>query len=213
MTFQYSTTFVKSAADWNAHARREVTAQSYRAVTAEHFLEKLLFVPQKGVLKDIKRECTETGLYIEGDGWPSLRINTSKVSKPKERHIYPPFVEVLTKINNSIQVNDRTFSTTWNNTSDKSPKSQEQHTTRIRPDISNLLGSQEDVNKWEAALAQDVDVQNESKEEEKVLLFHPPQRRCSDTHNQNREGTQGGEGPASKKKKGKEKKVPALHRI
>ena len=42
MTFQYSMTPVISAVDWNAHAWREVTAQSYRTVTVKHFLEKLL---------------------------------------------------------------------------------------------------------------------------------------------------------------------------
>ena len=182
MTFQYSTTPVNSAADWNAHARREVTAQSYCAVTAEHFLEKLLFIPQKDILKNIKRACTEAGLYIERDGWPSLRINTSKGIKPKERHIYPPFLEVLTKINISIRAGDRTFTTIWKNTSDESPKSQEQHTARIRPDISNLLGSQDDVNKWEAALAHDVEVKSDNMEAEKswVLSFHPLPRFCSD---------------------------------
>ena len=182
MTFQYSTTPVISAADWNAHARREVTAQSYRAVTVKHFLGKLLFIPQKDILKNIRGACKEAGLYIEGDGWPSLRIHTGKGTKPKERHIYPPFLEVLTKINTSIRVGDRTFTTIWKNTSDESPKSQEQHTARIRPDISNMLGSQDDVNKWEAAFAQDVEVQSDNMEAEKscVLLFHPLHRLCSD---------------------------------
>ena len=63
--------------------------------------------------------------------------------------------------------------------SDESPKSQEQHTARIRPGISNLLGSQDDVNK---ALAQDIEVQSDNMEAEKswVLLFHLLHRLCSD---------------------------------
>ncbi|KIM40861.1 hypothetical protein M413DRAFT_445646 [Hebeloma cylindrosporum] len=54
----------------------------------------------------------EAGLYIEGDGWPSLRLNSGKDSKSKERHINPPFLEVLANINTSIPVGDRTFTTT-----------------------------------------------------------------------------------------------------
>jgi len=110
-------------------------------------LELLLPLPREGIVKKIKERLTTQEVYIEGEGFPSLR---HPQGKRKENTMCDAFESIAQEIPNCNI--EKTFHIAWKNTGNEVPKSQDNNTVKIRPDISALMCSEQECSEWEEIL-------------------------------------------------------------